>query len=272
MKKCCVLIPYFNAGESLLESINSIDHSFCPPDVIVVDDGSQKVVASDILKSYTGPLSIKLITLEKNQGIEHALNKGLEVYGRDYEYIARLDCGDICKNDRIKKQLKFFEKSPNCHLLGSWVDFIDMKGNFLFTLQHPSNYDAIKKKMFLNATFTHPSVMFRSSILDSVGPYPTDTPAAEDYAFIFKIIRVHEASNIEESLVDCIIDPNGISTIKRKIQIRSRIKIITINFKASPHAFYGLIRSVILLYTPRGFTVFLNKLKNLTFSTQPSRS
>ncbi|AYC31462.1 glycosyltransferase [Pseudomonas cavernae] len=259
MKKCCVLIPYYNAGESLLHSIESIDHEFVRPDVIVVDDGSLKTKAAEVIKHYNGPLTIKLVELEQNQGIEHALNKGLDTYGRDYEFIARLDCGDLCKSDRIRKQIQFLEKENSYYFVGSWVDFIGISGKHLFTLQQPCDFDEIKKKMFLNATFTHPSVTFRSAVLDSIGTYPTDAPAAEDYAYFFKIIKKHKASNIQESLVSCLIDPNGISTIKRRSQIRSRISIIIKNFDYTPHAFYGLVRSAILLHTPRSLSILLNK-------------
>ncbi len=260
MKKCCVLIPYFNGGDTLLEAINSIDYDYVRPDIIVVDDGSQLDKASNIVSKYTGPLTIKLLTLENNKGIEHALNHGLAQYGRDYEYIARLDCGDICKNERFKKQISFLEKNPLCYLVGSWVDFVDMNGNMLYTVQHPTSFCVIKKKMYLNATFTHPTVIFKSDILDSVGMYPTDAPAAEDYAYFFNIINKHSASNIPECLVSCTIDPNGISTKKRKVQIRSRMSIIAKNFSMNGYAIYGLMRSGMLLYTPRSLTVFLKKL------------
>lgn len=259
MIKCCVLIPYFNAGHSLIETIDSIDYDDVIPDVVIIDDGSNQIAASSVLSGYTGILRIRLLELATNQGIEHALNHGLTSLGRDYEYIARLDCGDVCKNGRLKKQINYLEKNPACHLLGSWVDFTDMEGRQLYTLKHPTDYESIKKQMYLNATFTHPAVMFRSSILDSVGLYPTDSPAAEDHAYFFNIINKHSASNIPESLVSCTIDPNGISTKKRRIQIKSRISIIVKNFSLNKYAIYGLIRSAILLNTPRSFTVFLKK-------------
>ncbi|WP_369781566.1 glycosyltransferase family 2 protein [Pseudomonas sp. WC2401] len=121
MKKCCVLIPYYNAGHSLIQAIDSIDHDYITPDIIVVDDGSEQIKAADILREYKGVLPIKLLELKFNQGIEHALNHGLTVLGRDYEFIARLDCGDICKNNRFQKQLKFLEQNPTlfpCWQLG----------------------------------------------------------------------------------------------------------------------------------------------------------
>ena len=260
MKKCCVLIPYYNAGESLLESIQSIDCEYIKPDVVVVDDGSAIIKASIVLNKYDGPLTIKLLEFEKNKGIEHALNYGLSVYAKDYEFIARLDCGDICKNNRFEKQIRFLEDNKHCYLIGSWVDFTDMDRNLLYTLKHPSNYDSIKNLMFLNATFTHPTVIFKSEVIESVGLYPTNYPAAEDYAYFFSIIKKHYASNIEESLVACTIDPNGISTRKRRIQIKSRLSVIMKNFSINQYSIYGLFRSAVLLYTPRSFTVYLKKL------------
>lgn len=257
MKKCCVLIPYFNAGRSLIQTIESIDYEYNVPDIIVVDDGSQHIRAADILHEYKGELPIKLLELKLNQGIEHALNHGLTLLGRDYEFIARLDCGDTCKNNRFQKQLHFLDNNPNCYLVGSWVDFTDMDGHKLYTVAHTSDFEILKKKMFLNATFTHPTVIFRSEILDTIGLYPTDAPAAEDYAYFFKIIQKHYATNIQESLVSCTIDPNGISTKKRKMQIRSRMSVIIKNFSVNRYAIYGLFRSALLLHTPRNFTVFL---------------
>lgn len=260
MKKCCVLIPYYNAGESLLESIESIDYEYIKPDVIVVDDGSLVTKASTVLLKYEGPLTIKLLELEKNKGIEHALNHGLSTYAKDYEFIARLDCGDICQNNRFEKQVKYLEDNKSCYLIGSWVDFTDMDRNHLYTVKHPSNYDSIKNLMFLNATFTHPTVIFRNDVVESVGLYPTNYPAAEDYAYFFSIIKKHPASNIEESLVACTIDPNGISTKKRKTQIKSRLSVIIKNFTFNQYSVYGLFRSAVLLYTPRSFTVYLKQI------------
>ncbi|MGO4326317.1 glycosyltransferase [Cupriavidus sp. 2TAF22] len=258
--KCCVLIPYYNAGDSLLETIHSVEAGSLAPDVIVVDDGSRvERKAVNILEKYSGALKIRLIELDENQGIEHALNRGLIDLGTSYKYVARLDCGDRCKNDRLRKQVEFLDSHMDYHLVGSWVDFVDLEGKLLYTLKHPSDFASIKKMMFLNPTFTHPAVMFRSSLLATSGLYPVDKPAAEDYAFFFKIIQNHKASNLNESLVDCLISPAGISNMRRRIQIKSRIKIILENFEVNPYAFYGLIRSILLFCTPRGFTVTLRR-------------
>lgn len=261
MKKCCVLIPYYNAGDSLLNSINSIDFSADEPEVLVVDDGSPTISASEILNRYEGPLRIHLVTLERNRGIEFALNAGLEWCSDKYEYIARLDCGDLCKGERISKQIFFLDENPQVMMVGAWVDYVNMKGERLFTHKPPVSYESIRKQMFINSTFVHPAVMLRSSFMNAVGKYPTEYPAAEDYALFFEIAERFPVRNIPEVLLDYEVDPSSISSTKRKRQIRSRIAVILKHFDFSLYAFYGLARSILLLYTSRRFIIFINRFR-----------
>jgi len=258
MNKCCVLIPYFNDGESLLESIGSIDGT---PDVIVVDDGSREP-AVKVLEGYSDHLTVKLIVLPKNQGIEHALNAGLEYCLDNYEYVARLDCGDTCKNKRIQKQIEFLDKEKDYGLVGSWVDFVSEDGDYILTSKLPVEHNEIRKKMFLNSMFVHPSVMMRSFVLKEVGLYPTDRPAAEDYALFFKVTKKYKTRNIPEPLLNYVISSTSISSKKRSMQIKSRIKVIIDNFEPGIYPIYGILRSMLLMATPRALTVTLRKIKS----------
>jgi len=261
MKKCCVLIPYYNAGSSLLRSIYSIDCLAEGPDVVVVDDGSEEITAASMIADYVGELDIHIITLGSNKGIEHALNAGIDWCIDKYQYVARLDCGDLCKGGRIVKQLDFLEQNPEIKMVGAWVDYVDKKGDRIFTLRPPVAYSDIKKEIFLNSTFVHPAVMFRADVFNAVGNYPLNYPAAEDYALFFDIVKKFPCSNIPDVLLDYEVDPNSISSTKRKRQIKSRIRVILRNFNFSGVAFYGLVRSVLLYYTPRKFTVFANSIR-----------
>lgn len=259
---CCILIPYFNAGPALIDTLNSLESKTYDFDVVIVDDGSDKVKASEILNAYKNKFPIYLLELEDNKGIEHALNFGIKHIKSDYSYIMRMDCGDFCINDRIDKQIAYLEKNKDIYMIGSWVGFVDMRNNFLYTLHHPSDHFKIKKNMHINCAFTHPSVVFRSEIFNETGYYPTGYCAAEDFALFFKIVKKYKTANIPECLVLCRVDPRGISSSKRIMQIKSRIKIQKENFNYSFYAFYGLIRSYMLLNTPRGFSTLLNKIKN----------
>ena len=261
MKKCCLLIPYYNAGDALLRSIDSVDFLSDGPDILVVDDGSSRIAASEVLKKYSGKLEVYLVQLEFNKGIQFALNAGLEWCSDKYEYIARLDCGDLCKGGRISKQIRFLDENPEVMMVGAWVDYVDEKGEKIFTYKPPVSYESIRRKMFINSTFVHPAVMLRSCFMSVVGKYPTEYPAAEDYALFFEIIERFPAVNIPEVLLDYEVDPSSISSVKRNRQIRSRISIIIKHFDFSFYAFYGLIRSMILLFTSRNLIIFINRLR-----------
>lgn len=258
MKDCCILIPYYNSGHELVVSVKSIIMDGFIPDIIIVDDGST-IKASKQLSSIDSSIPLHIIELPINKGIEHALNAGLAFAESKYRYIARLDCGDKCQNSRLKKQFEFMEGNPDCYVVGSWAEFVSMNGTALFTLKTPTGYENIRRKMHVNSMMAHVSVMFRSSIFKLVGFYPTNVPAAEDYALFFKISKNHKVDNIAESLVCCTVDPQGISSIKRKIQIHSRLKIMLDHFNYTPIAFYGVFRSSLLLFTPRSFSLAINR-------------
>lgn len=258
MARCCVLIPYYEDGDELLHSITSIESS-SPVDVLVVDDGSRVRPAAGVLRRYTGPLSVAVIETSSNGGIAAALNQGIEELKGRYEYIARLDCADVCVNDRIDRQIRYLDGHPGCMLVGSWVEFVAPTGRYLYTMRHPADRAGIRRTMHVNCAFTHPSVMFRASVFDQVGDYPLTRPAAEDFALFLRITARYDVANIPLPLVRCTIDPDGISTRQRRRQLRSRIAILLEHFAPTPLAIYGLARAVVqLAVAPRGVTVIVN--------------
>ncbi len=261
-KKICVIIPYFNSGRDLLVSLHSFEDDSLLPDIYVIDDGSEHFPAEGIIKKYKGPLDIQLIVLPRNRGIEYALNAGLSVCVPRYKYIARLDCGDINLKNRITDQYDFMERFTEYGMVGGWVNFIDTKCHLLFTLRHPVDSDSIRKRIFLNSPFTHPAIMVRSSVFKSIGYYPTNYPAAEDLALFFLIVKNYKTANLPRSIVSCVVNENGISSVKRKTQISSRIRLIIRYFNWSPMAFIGLLKGVLTYWVPRSWTVYLNRIRN----------
>ena len=133
MSEIIVLIPHYNNTFKLIQSIQSIKEQITV-DLLIVDDGSQDdlLIEEDVKKAYQyGKVFIE--KLHKNKGIEHALNRGLELIQKmNYKYIGRLDCGDFCHTNRFSKQLDFFKSNPNIYLLGTWANVLDVNGNLLF--------------------------------------------------------------------------------------------------------------------------------------------
>lgn len=258
--KLVVLLPHFNSINNLLKTVSSISEDF-EIDLLIVDDGSEsKPQKTSIEEAYQNKGNVILELMPVNQGIEKALNYGLNyIKNKDYKYIARLDAGDIVYPNKFKKQLQYLENNSDVYLLGTWGNIVDESLNHLYYLKNPVNYQEIQKKMYLNSCFIHPTVIFRKEVLFTVGLYPENRKSAEDFAYFFKIMKKHKVENFPEVLLNVIIDPNGISVTKRKEQIKNRIQIIKDNFYFGLYPILGLIRNSLLLHTSRGFVVKISK-------------
>lgn len=262
MNKILVLIPYYNNIEGLLKSLQSIDADE-KTDVLIVDDGSKIALDKDLIsESFKANGKILYKILEKNEGIELALNHGLKIaQTQNYEYIARLDCGDICLGKRFQIQSQFLKENPAIKIVGSNVLAVDCNDKFLYAINLPLHHEDIQNKMYFNSMLIHPAIMFCTSILETIGYYPTKYKSAEDYAFFFAILKKYKMANLKEYLTQIEINEKGISLQKRQQQVKSRIQIIKDNFYFGWYPVYGLFRNYVLLILPYSIILAIKKMK-----------
>ena len=252
MNKTAVLIPHFNNPLGLVHSLASINEEL-PIDVVIVDDGSQDrlICESEITKNFRAEGKIVFLYLNINRGIEYALNFGLDyIIKNNYKFTARLDAGDLCEKNRFYKQSTFLESNLAVKLLGTNVKAQNEAGKFLYNLKFPEKHKDIKNRMYVNAMFIHPTVMFVNDIFSEIKKYPLDYQAAEDYALFFEIVKRYETANLPETLVTIEINETGITKTKRTIQVSNRIRIIKKHFHFGFWPIYGLIRNYLLLLIP----------------------
>ena len=118
MSNIIILIPHFNNLSGLQRTIRSISEKSMP-DILVIDDGSEKKLVTSSIQ-YNGRVFFKF--LKTNSGIGTALNIGLDfAIAKKYEYTGRLDCGDLCHVNKFTKQLNYLSKNKEIKLLGSWA-------------------------------------------------------------------------------------------------------------------------------------------------------
>ena len=131
MRNLLIVIPHYNDLEGLQQTLRSVIEE-TQVDVIVIDDGSKEKPKKSKIK-FQGNIFFKF--LSTNSGIGIALNRGLEfALEKKYEYIGRLDCGDLCYKNKFTKQLNYLSKNKDIKLLGSWARVIDENGNFKYNL------------------------------------------------------------------------------------------------------------------------------------------
>lgn len=216
MTKITIIMPVHNRPEFLSETIESIiKQSFKDFELLIIDDGSDKKTKSKL--KFFKDKRIKIQTNNENIGLTKSLNKALEV--AKGEFIARIDNGDICNKDRLKKELNHLNKTKSA-LTGSYINLIDEKGKKIGSITYPTKDKDIKDALIRTNTFTHSTLMIRKKVLDEVGFYDEKFYYSQDYELILRIGSKYKLTNTPEFLVDYRYDPKGItaSPEKRKKQ------------------------------------------------------
>ena len=260
----CIIIPCYNNLSGLLNSIKSIYYDNDKYVILVVDDGSFDPISFQEIKINLPDVhNLILIANDTNIGITKTLNNALQyVYDNlNVTYIARLDCGDSCTPDRFIKQIQYLEQHLDTHLIGSWCYFknnINGKGYKYVT---PIEDKSITRSMHSRNVFIHPTVMWRVKEFDQI-KYPDQFPFAEDYGLFYYMISKAKSAIIGEFLVTCEINNSGLSIHNRSIQLKSRIKVITIYSTNKLYYFMGVIKIKLLMLIP--YKNILN-IKNIIY-------
>jgi glycosyltransferase involved in cell wall biosynthesis len=263
MPQTVLLIPHYNNLDSLAKTLRSINHSE-GLDVLVIDDGSDEdsIPNVDLLqKELNSNVNLELKFLKHNGGIAKALNFGLEAILKEkkHEFIARIDCGDVCVSDRFEIQENFLYKNKEVVIVGSWVNWLDSQGELIFSKKPPTNHKEIKRGMSIRCSLIHPSTMFRVSLVENVGNYPCDFEAAEDYAYFYGITNKFKVANIGAFLTSVEFNHSGISSQKRKEQSKSKLKIIYTFTPLSLRLVYSVIYNIVLMSIGAGFILNVKK-------------
>ena len=252
------LIPHYNNLDGLAKSLSSIRDVA----VLVVDDGSNDKAGLRHLVKLTSDNArkVELVELGRNMGIEHALNEGLRyIAERDWSLIARLDCGDVSCENRISLQLAEFNNDPDLQLVGGAAECVNSSGDHIATLTMPSGHAQIVRAMHFNSAFVHPAVMYKVDTVLANGGYPTNYKAAEDYALFFKFVLVGKAANIPEPIILYEISSNSISSRNRRVQIWSRLRVLSTYAVSRRLLVFGVLRGLIAFLVPREAVAFIRR-------------
>jgi len=220
-----------------------------PFTLVFVDDGSTPPLAVD-----HAPLDypVVLLRMRKNGGIEAALNTGLEyITNAGFEFVARVDAGDRCASTRLAKQMMFLDANPEVQLVGSDVEWRFDDDTLAFDRRVPTTHAAISRALHHVVCLLHPTVMFRTSVVNAVGPYSFDYPAAEDYEFFMRIARRFPVANIPEMLHTQRFHNGSISVRKRRRQLRTKLRIQLEYFRlGEPLSYFGVAKTLALMSLP----------------------
>lgn len=162
----------------LRKSVESIlQQTYKDYEFIICNDGSTNNTLEELKKIAQSDSRIKIISYEKNRGLNHALNECLAV--SQGKYIARQDDDDVSKPERLKKQVQFLDKNREYAIVGTCADVFDNNGIWgEYTVPEKPQ----KGDFLWNSPFMHPTTMMRKAELLSGGG--TEKPKKQDDAKI----------------------------------------------------------------------------------------
>jgi glycosyltransferase involved in cell wall biosynthesis len=216
-----VLMPAYNAENYITEAIRSVlTQSFTDFELLIINNSSTDNTVDKILQ-FDDP-RIRLIE-EPERGVGFALNTGLrEAKG---EFIARFDADDVCYPDRLRIQYDFMKNNPDYILTGSEADYMDMNGEYVFTLKYKAYTDTEIRNLDSSVCpFSHVTVMYKKNEVNRIGGYDTHAHTFEDHLLWLKIIHLGKVCNLPQSWVKVRFNPESV-TIDEKWRGKAFIQL-----------------------------------------------
>lgn len=261
MTKITVIMGIYNCAETLAESLDSLlAQTYNDWNLVMCDDGSideTYEVAEKYRSDY--PDKIKLIKNERNMGLNHTLNRCLEL--ADGEYIARQDGDDISLPSRFEKEAAALDAHPEIAVVSTAMSYFDENGTW--GQSHPIEFP--QNNNFIDGTpFCHAPAMVRREAYMKVGGYTVDKKLlrVEDYDLWVKMYALrYRGMNLSEPLYAMRDDRNAYARRKFKYRINEfhvRIKaakMLKLPFKAYLYSF----RPILVGLMPKWLYMIMHK-------------
>ncbi|MDT3664901.1 glycosyltransferase [Cronobacter dublinensis] len=192
------VLPLYLALKSLECQRHKIDYIFIRLDGPVSNE-IKRLIACFVSNSS----KFFIFESETNIGLAKSMNVIIDIiinHHKDIGFIARMDADDICRLERINKQMLFLERYSDVMVLGSACKEF---GLYNKTIVKHENDEEIKENIIRVTPFIHPTVIFRRCVFEYGFRYPENTHLSEDLSFWLllaaKNIKFH---NLQDVLLD----------------------------------------------------------------------
>jgi glycosyltransferase involved in cell wall biosynthesis len=186
-----IIIPCFNSGYYLLDTVNSVQNqSFqCEYECIVIDDGSTDVETQKALRKVEKEDDVTVIRMKSNQGAQYARNVGLR--SAKYDYVLAIDADDCLNTDPkvlslgtyADRAIQILEQRPDVAFIHSVTCmFGDFDG---YTI---SAYP-VTAQQILHKHHAQTSIIYRKEDAFQAGLYHESILKWQDWSFAVSILN-----------------------------------------------------------------------------------
>ena len=205
-----VIIPTFNRAALIAESIQSVlKQSFTNFELLIVDDGSTDGTA-DLIQQIPDQ-RLRYLALPHTGLLGKVRNEGIK--NTTGEYIAFLDSDDLWRSDKLSFQIELFHNYKIDYCLSNGNHF----GEYV-AKQPPDVAKFLCGNLFDEIVIRHklmvymPSLIFRRSVFDAIGPLDEKLKSGADIDFVFRMASKLPGAFTNERLVSIRKHGQGMSS------------------------------------------------------------
>lgn len=207
-----IIMSTYKEEESLLrQSIESIlNQTYRDFEFIIILDNPENEMHKRVIEEYVlGDSRIQFYINEKNMGLTHSLNRGIDL--AKGEYIVRMDADDISLVDRLERQLEYLEMN-HYDLIGGITEMINEDGTLLYSIKSvPTDPNKINKALCYGQCIAHPTWFGKKEVFDSLSGY-RNMPLCEDYDFTLRaVLHGFVVSNLNVPVLKYRMTANSVS-------------------------------------------------------------
>ena len=262
MNKFSVVMPlYFKENPIFFrEAIESIlNQTLTPDEIVLVVDGPVGRDLENELIALKDNKIIKIIRLEKNQGIGIARRTGVD--NTSHNILAVMDSDDISVKNRFETQIPFI-LNGHADVVGGFIEEFDQEvGDIGLIRELPTECKDIYKFGKWRMPVNNVTLMFTKDVYETAGGYP-NLRSCEDWHLVTKwLANGVKFHNIDSVAVNV---RGGLNMIKRRRSINfqyHQLKVFPLMYKlkyiGTYHLFMNIFIRLILIIMPTFTTKFL---------------
>ncbi len=224
--KVSVIIPCYNRGKYIAQTIESVLNQTYPNiELIVIDDGCTDN-SRELLENYSDLIRILEHPGRVNKGQSAALNLGLQSSNSDY--VAFLDSDDLFTSEKIERQVNFLEENPQFGLVYANGHAIDENGKILYRIYEKHHReDSDPNRVLLDCYFLLPNnSLVRREALKKAGLFDETLRSAQDHDLAIRVAEVTKIAYMDEYLFFYRRHPDSISYRNAKLRWQNGYKIL----------------------------------------------
>jgi glycosyltransferase involved in cell wall biosynthesis len=227
-----VIIPSFNAADTIATAIDSFAVQDSPDhELIIVDGGSTDCTVETI---QTRASTVSRWISKKDSGIYEAMNRGIELAAGEWIYFLGAD--DQLASPSVLREFgqKLKRLSKNQLLAYADVEVVSRKGRAIAKVGAPWS-DETKHKFRYEMPLCHQGIFHRRTLFEIVGRFDTTFAIAADHELVLRSLSICEPHYLNGPIVARMactgISGNG----KNTMRMLSEIKVSCVRNGVSPN-------------------------------------